>query len=63
MGRPVKSKQSYQNQVQSLKKKLAESEKSRKEVLDIMGEFHMTYLNYRYASLLKRIRYVFTGDM
>lgn len=63
MSRPERSKQSYQNQVAFLKKKLAKSEKSREVLVTLLEGSDAAYIRYRYAPITKRIKYVFTREI
>lgn len=63
VGRPQRSKASYNSEIQRLKHKNKQLEASKDDLLAMLEGTNEAYMKYRYAGTLKRIKYVFTGDV
>jgi len=62
-GRPERSKQSYQVEVQKLKTTIKGYEDTIKELTSLVDEQYKTSYKYRFPTIKQRIKFLITGEL
>jgi len=62
-GRPPRSKASYNSEIQQLKRKNRMLTATKEDLLTLLEGTNEAYIKYRHAPFIKRVKYIFKGDI